>query len=228
MGLWDQGRDKEFEALAHDHSVQGPTFEFISSSLSPLFVFHWIQSHNRNGASSCPSTAIRHRAFLGTSPDTGVAYAISHASRLLHGLVMSSASRRARSAEPRSAVLVPVSYLAGLSSRRQVKSRRLYDTFDKTYTAQIPQIPMVTEGGAGYLKMGMTKRLKDLLSEFYHEKKKSSLVPHGVIAGGSIVRPLPVLQGPRSPDSGACLQYRGLLTPVSIVGGGRVYKQPCP
>lgn len=66
----------------------------------------------------------------------------------------------------------------------QVSGKRLYDTFDKTYTSQIPMIPKVTPSGNGYQIMNMTDRLRDLLLDFYEARKHDSMISHGVIAGG--------------------------------------------
>lgn len=69
-------------------------------------------------------------------------------------------------------------------ARLQVSQSRLFDTFDKTYTSQIPKIPKITPAGAGYLHMTMTQKLKDITMEWYQIRRNDSLVPHGVIGGG--------------------------------------------
>mmetsp|Transcript_43438 Transcript_43438/g.87823 ORF Transcript_43438/g.87823 Transcript_43438/m.87823 type:complete len:388 (-) Transcript_43438:150-1313(-) len=63
-------------------------------------------------------------------------------------------------------------------------THRLHNTFDKSYTSQISKIPKLTPRGPGFLKMGMTEKLKALLLEWYQLRKTDSLVDHGVIAGG--------------------------------------------
>ena len=66
----------------------------------------------------------------------------------------------------------------------EVSQGRLHDTFDKTYTSQIPKIPKITPAGAGYLHMTMTDKLKEITMEWYQMRRNDSLIPHGVIAGG--------------------------------------------
>lgn len=48
----------------------------------------------------------------------------------------------------------------------QTHERRTYQTYDTSYTAQIAKVPKVTPDGAGYQKMTMTNKMKELLLEW--------------------------------------------------------------
>mmetsp|Transcript_6645 Transcript_6645/g.27883 ORF Transcript_6645/g.27883 Transcript_6645/m.27883 type:complete len:464 (-) Transcript_6645:1231-2622(-) len=60
---------------------------------------------------------------------------------------------------------------------------RAHITVDDTYVAQIPRIPRVTTS-PGYQKMSFTQNLKDILVDWYAQRRNDSLKPHGVIPGG--------------------------------------------
>jgi len=60
---------------------------------------------------------------------------------------------------------------------------RAYLTVDDTYVAQIPRIPRVTLS-PGYQKMSFTQPLRDLLSDWYLQRRNDSLKRHGTIPGG--------------------------------------------
>jgi len=118
--LWDAGRDKEFEALSHDHAAPcvGP-----SKAWSCVKYYSRVEHDARN------------RSLYGFAPG-------------------------------------------------EVPPKRQGVTFDTSYTAQIGKVPKITPLGAGYHKMTMTAKLKELLTEWYHARKLDSMKDHGVIAGG--------------------------------------------
>ena len=69
------------------------------------------------------------------------------------------------------------------------KTRKVGDTQDDVWSSQIPKIPRVSKRPSpGYLKMGFTDSMKELLLPFYEERKKGgpqdAVRPHRVIPGG--------------------------------------------
>jgi len=71
----------------------------------------------------------------------------------------------------------------GFATQREAGFRHIGDMTDDGYTSHIPQIPRLTNG-TGYLKMNFTKKLRDVLLTFYHEKKKTAMRVHEEIGGG--------------------------------------------
>ena len=151
--LWDVGRDKEFEALVHDHAT--PCFPSDTSK-----AWSCVRYLSRSMISS------RNRSLYGFQPGEVMMHVCYRISTIM-------ASKNAREFSFWSYLLFA-----------QVAENRLYDTFDKTYTAQIPKIPKITPSGAGYLHMTMTDKLKEISMEWYQMRRNDSLIPHGVIAGG--------------------------------------------
>jgi len=55
-------------------------------------------------------------------------------------------------------------------------------TEDNSYVRHIPNMPVYNR--PGYLKMNFTQTMKDLLLEWYQERKLDSMEDHGVVGGG--------------------------------------------
>lgn len=67
----------------------------------------------------------------------------------------------------------------------EVSEHRVHTTYDAGYVGHIPKMPKIVPGGAGYMKMSMTQRLKDILLDWYQQKRlDGTLKIHEVIPGG--------------------------------------------
>ena len=78
-------------------------------------------------------------------------------------------------------------HLYGFANKKEAGHRAVGATVDTGYTRHIPKIPRITTG-PGYLKMDFTRRMKDILLQWYvdHGKggPKDSVQKHEVISGG--------------------------------------------
>lgn len=77
--------------------------------------------------------------------------------------------------------------LYGFSTKEEASGRGIGTIWDTGYVSHIPQIPRFTNG-TGFLKMSWSQQMKDILVDFYNERKKGgpkdSVKPHEPIPGG--------------------------------------------